>query len=72
MRIISKRALRVFWGRFRDAKEPLLARYREIEKRVATATIGLQFSRPGSHAEKVSVLRSNVADLEGATRYSND
>jgi mRNA interferase HigB len=32
MRIISKRTLRVFWGRFRDAEEPLLAWYREVEK----------------------------------------
>jgi mRNA interferase HigB len=32
MRIISKRTLRVFWGRFLDAEEPLLAWYREVEK----------------------------------------
>jgi mRNA interferase HigB len=32
MRIISKRTLRAFWGRFRDAEEPLLAWYREVEK----------------------------------------
>jgi NADPH2:quinone reductase len=34
-------------------------------QRVATAMGGLQFSRPGSYAEEVTVLRSNVADLEG-------
>lgn len=32
MRIISKRMLRVFWERFREAEEPLQAWYREIEK----------------------------------------
>jgi len=32
MRIISKRTLREFWERFRDAEEPLLAWYREVEK----------------------------------------
>jgi mRNA interferase HigB len=32
MRIISKRTLRVFWERFREAEEPLLAWYREVEK----------------------------------------
>ena len=32
MRIISKRALRVFWERHADAKEPLLAWYREVVK----------------------------------------
>ena len=32
MRIISKRALRAFWERHADAKEPLLAWYREVVK----------------------------------------
>jgi len=32
MRIISKRTLRVFWERFREAEESLLAWYREVEK----------------------------------------
>ena len=32
MRIISKRKLREFWGRHADAKEPLLAWFREVEK----------------------------------------
>jgi mRNA interferase HigB len=32
MRIVSKRPLRDFWGRFPDAEEPLLAWYREVEK----------------------------------------
>lgn len=32
MRIISKRTLREFWERHRDAEEPLLAWYREVEK----------------------------------------
>jgi mRNA interferase HigB len=32
MRVISKRVLREFWTRFRDAEEPLLAWYREVEK----------------------------------------
>jgi len=32
MRIISKRTLHVFWERFREAEEPLLAWYREVEK----------------------------------------
>lgn len=32
MRIISKRTLRAFWGRHADAKEPLLAWYREVVK----------------------------------------
>jgi mRNA interferase HigB len=31
MRIIAKRALREFWERHRDAEEPLLAWYREVE-----------------------------------------
>lgn len=36
-------------------------------QRVATAMGGLQFSRPGSYAEEVTVLRSNVIDLDGST-----
>ncbi len=34
-------------------------------QRVATAMGGLQFSRPGSYAEELTVLRSNVIDLDG-------
>src|SRR3990167_3684570 len=36
-------------------------------QRVATAMGGLQFTRPGSYAEEVTVLRSNVIDLDGTT-----
>jgi NADPH2:quinone reductase len=36
-----------------------------IGQRVATAMGGLQFSRNGSYAEEVTVLRSNVIDLNG-------
>ena len=32
MRIINKKKLRGFWERHADAKEPLLAWYREVEK----------------------------------------
>ena len=32
MRIISKSSLRAFWERHVDAREPLLAWYREVEK----------------------------------------
>ena len=32
MRIIAKRALREFWSRHPDAKEPLLAWYREVKQ----------------------------------------
>ena len=32
MRIIAKPALRTFWERYPDAKEPLLAWYREVEQ----------------------------------------
>ena len=32
MRIIAKRALREFWERHPDAREPLLAWYREVEQ----------------------------------------
>jgi NADPH:quinone reductase len=35
-------------------------------RRVATAMGGMQFSRNGSYAEEVTVLRSNVVDLDGA------
>jgi NADPH2:quinone reductase len=38
-----------------------------VGQRVATAMGGLQFSRPGSYAEEVTVLRSNVTDLDGTT-----
>lgn len=38
-----------------------------IGQKVATAMGGLQFSRNGSYAEEVTVLRSNVADLSGTT-----
>ena len=31
MRVISKRTLRVFWERYADAEQPLLAWYREAE-----------------------------------------
>lgn len=34
---------------------------------VATAMGGMQFSRPGSYAEEVTVLRSNVVSLSGLT-----
>ncbi|PYS60018.1 MAG: alcohol dehydrogenase [Acidobacteria bacterium] len=36
-------------------------------QRVATAMGGMQFTRNGSYAEEVAVLRSNVVDLEGTT-----
>src|SRR5262245_6291686 len=36
-----------------------------VGQTVATAMGGLQFSRPGSYAEEVTVLRSNVIDLDG-------
>lgn len=36
-------------------------------QRVATAMGGMQFSRLGSYAEEVTVLRSNVIDLDGTT-----
>lgn len=36
-------------------------------QRVATAMGGMQFSRPGSYAEELTVLRSNVIDLDGTT-----
>lgn len=36
-------------------------------QRVATAMGGMQFSRPGSYAEEVTVLRSNVIDLHDTT-----
>lgn len=36
-------------------------------QRVATAMGGLQFSRNGSYAEEVTVLRSNVIDLDGTS-----
>lgn len=39
-----------------------LGRFR-IGQRVATAMGGMQFGRPGSYAEEVTVLRSNVVDL---------
>ena len=32
MRIVAKRTLRLFWEKHPDAKEPLLAWYREVEK----------------------------------------
>lgn len=32
MRIIAKRALREFWERYPNAKEPLLAWYREVKQ----------------------------------------
>jgi len=32
MRIVAKGTLRAFWERFREAKEPLQAWYREVEK----------------------------------------
>jgi NADPH:quinone reductase-like Zn-dependent oxidoreductase len=38
-----------------------------VGQRVATAMGGLQFSRTGSYAEEVTVLRSNVIDLDGST-----
>ncbi|KVZ28723.1 alcohol dehydrogenase [Burkholderia cepacia] len=38
-----------------------------VGRRVATAMGGLQFSRHGSYAEEVTVLRSNVIDLDGNT-----
>ncbi|KKJ02484.1 zinc-binding dehydrogenase [Burkholderia gladioli] len=36
-------------------------------QRVATAMGGLQFARHGSYAEEVTVLRSNVIDLDGTS-----
>jgi NADPH2:quinone reductase len=36
-------------------------------QRVATVMGGMQFSRPGSYAEEVAVLRSNVIDLHDTT-----
>jgi len=36
-------------------------------QRVATAMGGMQFSRNGSYAEEVTVLRSNVVDLDGTS-----
>lgn len=38
-----------------------------VGQRVATAMGGMQFDRPGSYAEEVSVLRGNVIDLDGTT-----
>jgi NADPH2:quinone reductase len=38
-----------------------------VGQRVATAMGGLQFSRPGSYAEEVTVLRSHVIDLDGSS-----
>ena len=38
-----------------------------VGQKVATAMGGLQFSRNGSYAEEVTVLRSNVADMSGTT-----
>lgn len=38
-----------------------------VGQRVATVMGGLQFSRYGSYADEVSVLRSNVINLEGTT-----
>ena len=32
MRVIAKKALRVFWEEYPDAEEPLTAWYREVEK----------------------------------------
>ena len=32
MRIVAKRTLRIFWEKYPDAKDPLLAWYREVEK----------------------------------------
>jgi mRNA interferase HigB len=32
MRIVAKRTLRIFWEKHPDAKDPLLAWYREVEK----------------------------------------
>ena len=32
MRIVAKRTLRIFWETHPDAKDPLLAWYREVEK----------------------------------------
>lgn len=36
-------------------------------QRVATAMGGMQFTRNGSYAEEVTVLRSNVIDMDGTT-----
>jgi len=36
-------------------------------QRVATAMGGLQFTRPGTYAEEVTVLQSNVVDLQGTS-----
>lgn len=38
-----------------------------VGQRVATAMGGMQFSRNGSYAEEVTVLRSNVIDLSGTS-----
>lgn len=37
-----------------------------VGQRVATAMGGMQFSRPGSYAEQVTVLRTNVLSLDGS------
>ena len=44
--------------------EDATGRFR-VGQRVATAMGGMQFSRNGSYAEEVTVLRSNVIDLDG-------
>jgi NADPH:quinone reductase len=38
-----------------------------VGQRVATAMGGLQFTRHGTYAEEVTVLRANVIDLDGTT-----
>lgn len=47
MRIISKRALREFWERHRDAEAPLLAWYREAQRAdwSGPATVKARFPR---------------------------
>ncbi len=48
-----------------EVVEDASARFR-TGQRVATAMGGMQFSRNGSYAEEVTVLRSNVIDLDAA------
>ena len=42
MRIIAKGTLRIFWEKHPDAKDPLLAWYREVEKEDWSNSTGLK------------------------------
>jgi mRNA interferase HigB len=62
MRIVAKRALRIFWETHPDAKDPLLAWYREVEKE--------EWSNPARLKEKyrsASVVTDNrvVLNIKG-------